>query len=378
MRLMHLADLHLGKILFKRSLLNDQHYILQQILEIAAKQDLDGVLIAGDLYQRNTPAADAMTELSSFLTALHELGLPVYIVSGNHDSAERLAYLSSIAEKSGIYIASPDAGEIRTIPFEDAYGKGFIHLLSFCTPLQIRQRFREQAESIDSYDDAAAAVLNAHEIDTSVRNIMVAHQFITGAETSGSEEMSVGGSENIRCSLFDAYDYVALGHLHGPQRVGRDTVRYAGSPLKYSFSETGQKKSVTIVELREKGSVTVEQIPLTPLHDMTELTGTFDALMEQGCKDYVHITLTDEEPPVDAAKRLRHVFPNLLQTTVRNAKFREDLGVSGNAEPQKDLGFLSMVHDFYAFRNNGAKMSDPQLEIIHALLEEMNEEEAGD
>ena len=377
MRLMHLADLHLGKILFKRSLLNDQRHILAQILKIAAAQNLDGVLIAGDLYQRNSPAAEAMTELSRFLTALTDLGLAVYIISGNHDSAERLSYLSEIAEKAGIYIASPKAGEIRTFTAEDAFGKVHIHLLSYCTPLQIRQSFPEQAEDIANYEDALRTVLNAHPVDSSERNVILVHQFLSGASTCESEELAVGGVESIRPALFDSYDYVALGHLHGPQKVLRDTVRYAGSPLKYSFSEADQKKSVTIVELREKGCVTVETVPLTPLHDMREITGTFDALMAQTSEDYVHITLTDEDPPVDAARRLRHAYQNLMQTTVRNTKFREDRAVAGAAEPQKDLGFMQMMQDFYAFRNNRAQLSEAQMTIVHELLDEMNEGEAG-
>ena len=376
MRLMHLADLHLGKIIFKHPLLNDQHEVLQQILDIAAEQNVDGVMIAGDLYQRNSPAAEAMTELSRFLTSLTDMGLPVYIISGNHDSAERLAYLSAVAEKAGIYIASPVPGEIRTVTAEDAFGKVRIHLFSYCTPLQIRQRFQEQAASIDNYDDAVRAVLAAHPVDSMERNVILAHQFLTGANVSESEELAVGGSENVSAALFDDYAYVALGHLHGPQKVLRETVRYAGSPLKYSFSEADQKKSVTIVELREKGSVTVETVPLRQPHEMCEITGLFEELMQNGSDDYVHITLTDEEPPVDAARRLRHAFPNLMLTTVRNTKFREDRQTAG-AEPQKALGFVQMMQDFYAFRNNGASISDSQMEIVQELLDQLNEEEAG-
>lgn len=376
MKLMHLADLHLGKIIFKHPLLNDQHAVLQQILDIAAEQNVDGVMIAGDLYQRNSPAAEAMTELSRFLTSLTDMGLPVYIISGNHDSAERLAYLSAVAEKAGIYIASPVPGEIRTVTAEDAFGKVQIHLFSYCTPLEIRRQFPAEAESISNYDDAVRTVLAAHPIDSGVRNVILAHQFLTGSQVSESEELAVGGSENVSAALFDAYDYVALGHLHGPQRVLRETVRYAGSPLKYSFSEADQKKSVTIVELREKGSVTVETIPLRQPHEMRELTGLFEDLMQNGSEDYVHITLTDEEPPVDAVRRLRHAFPNLLQTSVRNTKFREDRLTAG-AEPKRVFSFMQMMENFYAFRNNGAAVSESQMKIVQELADRLNEEEAG-
>lgn len=374
MRFLHLADLHIGKVLHQHSLLPDQIDILQQILAIADEQKVDAVLIAGDIYQRNTPQPAAMTVFSDFLAALSERHLPCFLISGNHDSPERVAYLSALAERSGIYIAGAEAGVICDYPMQDEFGDLTVHLLSYCTPLSVRQKYPEEAENIRSYEDALRTVLQKHSVSGTGRHIMVCHQFLTGAVTCESEELAIGGLDNISAELFDDYDYVALGHLHGPQRVMRDTVRYAGSPLKYSFSELHQHKSVTIADIREKGNVQIETYPLTPLHGMQELTGDLRTLLQHDkTEDYVHILLTDEEPPADANRQLRTVFPNLLQLTVQNSKMRADRSVDAGSTPEQS-DFLTLFSEFYAFQNAGAVPNDRQQAIVSGLLEQIDGE----
>ena len=374
MRFLHLADLHIGKVLHQHSLLPDQIDILQQILAVADEQKADAVLIAGDIYQRNTPQPAAMTVFSDFLAALSERHLPCFLISGNHDSPERVAYLSALAERSGIYIAGAEAGVICDYPMQDEFGDLTVHLLSYCTPLSVRQKYPEEAENIRSYEDALRTVLQKHPVSGTGRHIMVCHQFLTGAVTCDSEELAIGGLDNISAELFDDYDYVALGHLHGPQRVMRDTVRYAGSPLKYSFSELHHHKSVTIADIREKGNVQIETYPLTPLHGMQELIGDLRTLLQHDkTEDYVHILLTDEEPPADANRQLRTVFPNLLQLTVQNSKMRADRSVDADSTPEQS-DFLTLFSEFYAFQNAGAVPNDRQQAIVSGLLEQIGGE----
>ena len=375
MRFLHLADLHIGKALHKQNLLEDQRYILQQILDIARTHEIDAVLIAGDVYQRNVPSAEAMTVFSDFLSAIAEMHLPCYLISGNHDSAERVAYLSEIAAHSGIRIAGAGTPGVRTYETEDAYGKLTVHLMPFTAPLPVRQQYPEEAEQIRSYDDAIRELLSHHPLpDDGGRHIMVAHQFLTGGAVCESEELAIGGLDNISAELFDGYDYVALGHLHGPQQVSRPTIRYAGSPLKYSFSEVHQHKSVTIADVREKGNVVIVTVPLVPLHEMQELTGTLDELMRhEQTEDYIHVILTDDNPPSDAVRMLRTVFPNLLQMTVQNTRIRTDFTPGTQSLPER-TDFAALLSDFYAAQNQGAAPTERQMEIVRDLLEKLDKE----
>ncbi|HAG14240.1 MAG TPA: exonuclease sbcCD subunit D [Ruminococcus sp.] len=375
MRLLHLADLHIGKILHKRSLLEDQAYILKQILAIAKEQRIDAVLIAGDVYQRSTPSPEAMTLFSDFLTGLTDLHLPCYLIAGNHDSAERVAYLSALAERSGVYIAGAEQAAVYSYPLEDDFGAVTLHLMPFLTPSHAKLHYPDEADRIVTYEDAVRTVLQHHPpASDGGRHVMVAHQFLTGAAVCESEELAIGGQDNISAALFDRYDYVALGHLHGPQRVSRETIRYAGSPLRYSFSELTQKKSVTIVELREKGNVQIETIPLHPLHGMQELTGTLAALLaSEPTDDFVHVILTDEEPPADAVRQLRTVYKNLLCVTYRSSKFREDRFVEAEGQPEK-MDFPTLFRAFYAFQNQGAEPSADQMKIVEKLLLQLDRE----
>ena len=374
MRFLHLADLHIGKALHKQSLLADQRYILQQILEIARTHQIDAVLIAGDVYQRNAPSSDAMTLFSDFLSALAEMHLPCYIISGNHDSAERVAYLAEIAAHSGIRIAGACSAEMYSYETADEYGSLTVHLLPFTAPLHVRQKYPDEAEQIRSYDDALRVLLSHYPVPDTGRHVLVAHQYLTGGAVCDSEELAIGGLDNVSASLFDGYDYVALGHLHGPQQVSRAEVRYAGSPLKYSFSEVHQHKSVTIADIREKGNVIIETVPLTPLHEMQELTGSLRELMQhEPTGDYVHAVLTDVNPPSDAVRMLRTVFPNLLQMTVQNTRIRADEIPDEQALPQR-TDFAGLLSDFYAAQNCGAAPTDRQMQIVRDLLAQLDRE----
>ncbi len=377
MRFLHTADLHIGKLLHQHSLLSDQKQILQQILEIAQTEQVDALLIAGDVYQRNNPSSEAMALFSSFLSQLAERKLPCYVISGNHDSALRVSYLSEVAAQSGIYIAGSETGTVYSYPARDAYGDLTVHLLSYCTPLAVRQRFPEQAEQIGTYEDALRAVLHAHPVDKSQRNVLVCHQFLTGAATCESEELAIGGLDNISASLFEDYDYVALGHLHGAQQVQRETVRYAGSPLKYSFSEVTQHKSVTIVDMQEKGRVEIRAVPLRQPHGMQVLTGSFAELSAfPHTEDYIRVILTDELPPQDAARILRSNFPNMLQFTVQNSKTRDTYTTEAAENPMQS-DFLTMLREFYAYQNQGAALTPMQETLVRQLTETLDRE-AGD
>lgn len=373
MRFLHLADLHLGKVLHKQNLLEDQKYILQQILQISEEHAVDAVLIAGDVYQRNAPSAEAMTVFSDFITELAKRSLPCYIISGNHDSAERVAYLAPLAQLSGVYISGADTANIYTFTQSDEFGEIMLHLMPFTTPLQVRQVFPEQADEIQNYHDAIRILMQHHPIDPQKRNIILAHQFLTGAQVCDSEELAIGGLDNISAALFDDYDYAALGHLHGPQQVTRPEVRYAGSPLKYSFSEVHQHKSVTIVELREKGDVRIEIVPLTPLREMQVLSGSFSDLMQMPkCEDYVQLTVTDAAPPVNAARALHTVFPNCLQTLFSSTEDAEPLFNGAESMPEK-TDFLTLLQDFYATQHAGEALSDAQEMIVRAVLEQLDQ-----
>lgn len=377
MRFLHIADLHIGKILHQHSFLPDQKLILQQIFQIAQDELVDAVLIAGDVYQRNNPSAEAMTVFSDFLAELASAHIPCYMIAGNHDSAARVAYLSELAALSGIHIAGAEPAMLYSFPLTDEFGTLMVHLLPYCTPLSARQRFPEQQADIHTYEDAIRAVLAAHPVDKAARNVLLCHQYLTGAATCDSEELAIGGLDNISASLFDDYDYVALGHLHGAQKVQRETVRYAGSPLKYSFSEADHHKSVTIVDLCEKGHTEVRAVPLTLPHDMRVLTGTFEALSAlPPSDDYLRVILTDELPPQDAAQMLRGIFPNLLQLSVVNSKTRETRTTAAAEQPM-ETDFLTLLREFYAFQNQGAVLTDAQEAIVRELTAELDRE-AGD
>ena len=266
MKIIHLSDLHLGKRVHEFSMLDDQRYILKQILEHVAEEHPDAVILAGDIYDKPVPPAEAVQLFDQFLCGLAEQGVEVMIISGNHDSAERIAFGGKLMEHSGVHVSPVYDGDVKPVELEDEYGIVQFFLLPFIKPIHVRRCYAE--EEIESYTDAMRTAISHMERNADARQVLVTHQFVTGAERSDSEEISVGGTDNVDVTVFDGFDYVALGHIHRPQRIMRDTVRYCGTPLKYSFSEAGHEKSLTVVELEEKGKVSIRRIPLTPKHDM--------------------------------------------------------------------------------------------------------------
>lgn len=373
MKLIHLSDLHLGKRVNEFPMLEDQEYILIRILNIIDQEKPDAVLIAGDVYDKSIPSVEAVQLLDSFLERLAEKKQQVFLISGNHDSPERLDFAAGLIELSGIHITSVYQGKIRPYTLEDEYGSVNIYLLPFIKPAHVRSRFPE--ETVDSYTDAVRISIEHMEIDESMRNVIVTHQFVTGAVRSESEEVSVGGSDNVDVSVFDCYDYVALGHIHGPQSIGRDTVRYCGTPLKYSFSEAKHQKSVTVVELREKGNVEIRTVELTPKHDMRELKGSYEELTNRknyegtAVDDYLHITLTDEEDVLDAVAKLRIIYPNLMKLDYDNRRTREKRQV-GQLDDIENKTPLELFQEFYEQQNN-QQMSEEQSAFAAKLIEQI-------
>ena len=372
MKLIHLSDLHLGKRVNEFSMLEDQQYILEEILRIIDSEKPDGVLIAGDVYDKTVPSAEAVTLLDEFLVQLSKRDTQTFLISGNHDSAERLAFGGRLMEQSGIHIARVYNGVLAPLTLRDEYGPVDLYLLPFLRPVQVRRFFPES--EIATYTEAMAAVLGAADIDKTHRNVLVTHQFVTGAQTCDSEELSVGGTDNVDVSVFDDFDYVALGHIHGPQKIGRETVRYCGTPLKYSFSEVGHKKSVTVVELAEKGSVAIRTVPLVPKRDMSELRGAYNELMLRENyegklfrNDYLRITLTDEEDIPNAVNNLRTVYPYIMRLDYDNRRTRTESHVDG-AEQVERKRPLTLFEEFYESQN-GQPMSEEQRSFAKQLME---------
>ena len=372
MKLIHLSDLHLGKRVNEFSMLEDQQYILEEILRIIDSEKPDGVLIAGDVYDKTVPSAEAVTLLDEFLVQLSKRDTQTFLISGNHDSAERLAFGGRLMEQSGVHIARVYNGLLAPLTLRDEYGPVDLYLLPFLRPVQVRRFFPES--EIATYTEAMAAVLGAADIDKTHRNVLVTHQFVTGAQTCDSEELSVGGTDNVDVSVFDDFDYVALGHIHGPQKIGRETVRYCGTPLKYSFSEVGHKKSVTVVELAEKGSVVIRTVPLVPKRDMSELRGAYNELMlrenyegKPFRNDYLRITLTDEEDIPNAVNNLRTVYPYIMRLDYDNRRTRTESHVDG-AEQVERKRPLTLFEEFYESQN-GQPMSEEQRSFAKQLME---------
>ena len=370
MRFLHTADLHIGKVFEKVSMLEDQKYILKQISDIAVHENVDAVLIAGDVYQRSAPQAEAMEVFDGFVTALTDAGKKVFMLSGNHDSAQRISYFSSLIKGAGVYATEEFDGHLQTVTLSDEYGDVCIHLMPFLRPVNVKHVFPDA--KITDYSDAVRAVLDASPIDGSVRNVLVCHQFVTGAVTGGSEELSVGGVENVDAALFDAFDYVAMGHIHKVQRIGR-SIRYSGSPLKYSFSEANDEKSVAIVDLDKKGDVSVKTVPLTMPHDVRLVEGMLDELMELPySEDYIWATIHDELVPPDAQVTLTTVFPNLCKFSVVNSKTKVDIDVLAKEE-MEGKSVRELFDDFYALQMNGVRPDGKLMDMLDRILKEMEE-----
>ncbi len=371
MKLIHLSDLHIGKRLNEFSLIEDQQYILDRICDIVRGEKPDAVLIAGDIYDKSLPTAEAVSLFDQFLFNLSSLNTKIFVISGNHDSAERIAFGSRLMEASGVYMCPVYAGETRPVTLFDQYGKCLIYMLPFVKPANVRRFFPDAV--IENYTDAICVAVKNMNIDEKKRNVIIAHQFVTGAERTESEDVSVGGLDNVDASAFFGFDYVALGHIHRPQNC-EENIRYCGTPLKYSFSEAGQDKSVTVITLGAKGDIKIDTIPLLPMRDMLSIYGSYEEIMRGVKTDaYVRVTLTDEEEIPDALVELRRVYPNIMELRYDNTRTRNIGRQQGDVEVV-DRSPLELVGEFYSIRN-GRDMNEEEAELIGKLIEEIWEVE---
>lgn len=375
MKLFHLSDLHLGKRLNETSLHEDQVHILAEIHRLAEEERPDAILIAGDVYDRSMPSAEAVLLFDDFLCRLSRLRIPVMIISGNHDSAERLSFGGRLMELSGIHISPVYNGSVRAITLSDEHGAVNFWLLPFIKPIHVRRYFPDA--EIESYTDACRVAVEAMGVDATARNVLITHQFVTGALPSESEEISVGGTDNVDAAVFEDFDYVALGHIHGPQNVGSSRVRYCGTPLKYSLSEADHYKSVTVVELGAKGELQLRTLPLTPLRDVRELRGCFAEIMDRGfdrggsASDYLYITLTDEEDIPEAVGRLQTLYPNILGLRYDNTRTRRDQVIEAAADVQRKSP-LELFAELFEKQNN-RPLSEEQRSYMENLIESIRE-----
>ena len=372
MKIVHLSDLHLGKRVNEFSMLEDQAYILIRILNVLDDVKPDAVIIAGDVYDKSVPSAEAVEVFDDFLWKLAQRRLQVFIISGNHDSAERIAFASRLIDSSGIHLSPVYNGNVAPVSLQDQYGPVNFYMLPFIKPAHVR-RFFEDAE-INSYTDALRVAIDAMEMNHDQRNVLITHQFVTGASRSESEDISVGGTDNIDAEIFADFDYVALGHIHRPQNCGSKKIRYCGTPLKYSFSEANDQKSVTVGELSENGELTIRTVPLTPLHDMVEIRGAYDELTAKSYydgaslqEDYVHITLTDEEDIPDAVGKLRTIYHNLMKLDYDNQRTRANGELLPEAQVETKSP-LELFGDFYRTQN-GQELTEEQQTYLQNIIE---------
>ncbi len=416
MKILHISDLHIGKRVNEFSMIEDQKHILRQILGIAEREQAEAVLIAGDVYDKPVPSAEAVQIFDSFLTALADRGKSVFVVSGNHDSPERIAFGAQLMSGRGVHMSPVYGGEVTGIPLTDEYGEIFVYLLPFVKPATVRHAMERSAgtenrqaalapecsagpetcqdisvsEGLaeaearreiplpETCQDAVKAAVSLMKLEPAKRNILVAHQFVTGAGRCDSEDVAVGGLDNVDAEVFDAFDYVALGHIHSPQSVKRESVRYCGTPLKYSFSEAEQVKSVTVLEMREKGSMEISTVPLTPLRDMRKIRGTYLEVTARSFyqdfdrEDYVQVTLTDEEDIPDGLQKLRIIYPNLMRLSYDNRRTRQENSIEA-AEAVERKSELELFGEFYDLQNN-QPMSGEQAAFVKNVIERLRRE----
>ena len=377
MKIIHLADLHIGKRVNEFSMIDDQKHILNQILEIIDKEKPDAVIIAGDVYDKQVPSIEAVELLDSFISDISKRKTTTFIISGNHDSAERLAFGSSLMAMGKIYISPVYNGKISKYTLKNDFGSANFYLLPFVKPSHVKRFFPD--EKIESYTDAIKVVVDNLKLDTSEINILIAHQFVTGASRTESEEISVGGLDNVDASVFEDFDYVALGHIHRPQKIGTERIRYCGTPLKYSFSEVNDTKSVSIIEINSKEDFNLRMIPLIPKRDMRKIRGTYEELTTKtsyentNTDDYIHVTLTDEFNVADAIQKLRVIYKNIMKLEYDNMRTRESRKINLDDMVIENKNPLEIFSEFYKLQNN-KEMNDEQKEIIKKIMEEVWEE----
>lgn len=425
MKFIHLSDLHLGKRVNGYSMLEDQEYILNEIKGVITAESPNAVLIAGDVYDKPVPPAEAIRLFDDFLVQLSRLGLKVFVISGNHDSPERIAFGSRLMDASGIYLSPVYDGTVTPVSLHDTYGVVDVYMLPFIKPAHVRRFYETETEQIQSYTDAMQTALSHLPLDHTHRNVLITHQFVTGSVRAESEEISVGGSDNIDASVFAPFDYVALGHLHTPQncrqtapttatessadaqagsprdtelsavdqigaphdtessaneQAGATRIRYCGTPLKYSFSEAKDRKSVTVIELYEKGNLHIHTVPLKPLHDLVELKGTYDTVTARSFyegtswqEDYTHITLTDEEDIPDAIGKLRAIYHHLMKLDYDNKRTRSSSEITADLAVEEKTP-IQLFSDFYELQNN-QPLNEEQATFLNGLIETIWEED---
>ncbi len=375
MKIIHLSDLHIGKRLGEFSMLEDQKFILTKIIDIIDTEKPDAVIIAGDVYDKSVPSAEAVQLFDDFLCRLAKRKLQVLVISGNHDSPERMAFGGRLMDISGVHMAPVYNGKVEAVTLEDEFGKVNFYMLPFVKPVNVRRFFEE--ENIESYTDAVRVAIENMNVNPDERNVIVTHQFVTGAEKCDSEEISVGGTDNVAGDVFDGFDYVALGHIHGPQNIGSERIRYCGTPLKYSFSEVKHNKSVTVVELAEKGSLGVRTVALEPLRDMREIRGTYEEITRKenyentDTNDYMHITLTDEDDIPEVISLLRVIYPNLMKLDYDNTRTRNaaKLEIISNIEKKSEFELFT---EFYE-KQNGMPLTEEQAALVQQFIDEIKE-----
>ena len=373
MKFIHLSDLHLGKRVNEFSMIEDQKYILLQTINIIDDEKPDAVIIAGDIYDKSIPSEEAMLLFDDFLLRLSKRNISVFVISGNHDSSVRLSDHSKLIENQGIYLSPVYDGTLKPVSMEDEYGEINVYMLPFIKPVVVKQYFGD--EEINSYTDAVRVAIKHMNVDCNKRNVLVAHQFVLGAATCESEEHIVGGLDSVSSDVFDCFDYVALGHIHGKQYIGRETLRYCGTLLKYSFSEKNHVKSVTVVDIKEKGNIDIREVMLTPKRDLREIKGSYEDITNRknyegtNVDDYVHIVLTDEEDVIDAIGKLRTIYPNIMKLSYDNKRTREN-NVLTEAGAIEEKSPLELFEDFYSMQNN-VSMSPWQTDYVKELIEEI-------
>ena len=365
MRFLHLSDLHIGRRLYQYSLLDDQRHALKQLLKLA--ESCDAVLIAGDLYDRFSPSAEAVRVVGDFLVALSRLRKPVLVCSGNHDSAEQVAYCRELMALGGVYISPAFDGTLQKVVLHDEHGALNVYLMPYLKPAMARPYCPE----VVTYEDAVRFALSAVELDTSERNVLVAHQFVAGAQSCQSETLSIGGVDEVATSLVDGFDYVALGHLHSPQRLAGGRVCYCGSPLKYSLSEAVQRKAALLVTLGEKGELSVQSEAIAPLRDVRVERGKIDELCraEKYSEDYVYAVLEDEGALIDPIGTLRVTYPNLLGMRVENDMTGDDAQWRELEDADRKTP-LEHFMDFYRAQTGDKPPDERRLGVMRAVIEE--------
>ena len=378
MKLMHLSDLHLGKRVNGFLMKEDQRFVLNQIVAMAREESPDAILLCGDIYDKTVPSAEAVELFDEFLSQIADIAA-VYIISGNHDSPERIAFGGRLLEKARVFVSPVYNGRLTTMEQEDEFGTVQFHLLPFVKPVHVRRFFGER--EIESYTDAIRAALSELDLNDGKRHVLLAHQLVTNAERCASEELSIGGTENVDAEVFAGFDYVALGHLHGPQRAGAEHIRYCGTMLKYSFSEVNHRKNVTFVELKEKGNLNITTRPITPLREMKEIRGSYEELMNRDYylntdlrECYLHVILTDEEDVPEAMRRMQPVYQNIMKLTYDNTRTqRQQNPLELTAEPESSpVELFGLLYE----KQYNRELSQVQREYLEKLVESIREGQA--